>query len=156
MLYHRLVLDRPRGKYDKERFLAYLKLPRHVVLRRPEVSAARSESGASPPISTPTSRDDAAAADRQRRAAGPQLPAALLRRCRPDYKEFEPYVNDVYLKHLFAETKIVDGLGDPEQWASLLPPEQFQQLKERVDIDFAFTNKTELRGRRGGARWTWT
>ena len=33
-------------------------------------------------------------------------------------KEFEPYINDVYLKHLFAETKIVNGLGDAEQWAS--------------------------------------
>ena len=30
-------------------------------------------------------------------------------------KEFEPYINDVYLRHLFAETKIVNGLGEPEQ-----------------------------------------
>ena len=30
VLYHRLVLDRQQGKYDKEKFLAYLKLPRHV------------------------------------------------------------------------------------------------------------------------------
>ena len=35
-----------------------------------------------------------------------------------NYKEFEPCVNDVYLKHLFAETKIVNGLGEPEQWYS--------------------------------------
>jgi hypothetical protein len=30
-------------------------------------------------------------------------------------------------------------LGEPEQWASQLPPELFRQLRERVDIDFAFT-----------------
>jgi len=59
-----------------------------------------------------------------------------------DAKEFEPYVNDIYLKHLLAEVKITSGLGDAEKWASLLPPEQYKQLKERVDIDFAFTNKT--------------
>ena len=38
----------------------------------------------------------------------------------------------------------MNGLGDPEQWASLLPPELFQQLKDRIDIDFAFTNKTDF------------
>src|SRR5262249_61439409 len=58
--------------------------------------------------------------------------------------EFEPYVNDAYLKHLFAEVKIENGLGEPEQWASQLPPELFRQLKDRVDIDFAFTNKTDF------------
>src|SRR5262249_47100809 len=58
-------------------------------------------------------------------------------------KEYEPYVDDVYLRHLFAETKIENGLGDSETWASLIPPEMFRQLKERIDIDFAFTNKTD-------------
>src|SRR5205823_1149235 len=57
-------------------------------------------------------------------------------------KEFEPFVNDEYLRHLFAETKIENGLGDPETWASQLPPEMFRQLKERIDIDFAPANKT--------------
>ncbi len=45
---------------------------------------------------------------------------------------------------MFAETKIGQGLGEPEQWASQLPPERFRQFKERVDIDFAFTNKTNF------------
>ena len=60
-----------------------------------------------------------------------------------DAKEFEPYINDVYLKHLLAEVKIVNGLGNAEQWASLLPPAQYKALKDRVDIDFAFTNPTD-------------
>ena len=55
-----------------------------------------------------------------------------------------PYINDQYLKQVFAETKIVNGLGDGEKLYSMLPPEKYQQLKERIDIDFAFTNKTEL------------
>src|SRR5262249_54448397 len=53
-----------------------------------------------------------------------------------------PFINDVYLKHLFAETKIENGLGDGEQWASQLPPELYRQLKDRIDIDFDPTNKT--------------
>ncbi len=60
-----------------------------------------------------------------------------------DYKAFTPYVNDQYLKQLFAETKIVNGLGDAERWYALMPPAAYQQLKERIDLDFAFTNKTE-------------
>src|SRR5260370_40776451 len=59
-------------------------------------------------------------------------------------REFEPYINDVYLRHLFAEVKIENGLGDAEQWASQLPPELFRQLKDRIDIDFAATNKTDF------------
>ncbi len=57
------------------------------------------------------------------------------------YQPYVAYLNDVYVKHLFAETKIVNGLGDAEQWSALLPPEKFQALKQRVDIDFAHTNK---------------
>ena len=60
------------------------------------------------------------------------------------YDAYLPYINDQYLKQLFAETKIVNGLGDAEKWYSLLPPEMYQQLKERIDLDFAFTNKTEF------------
>ena len=58
-------------------------------------------------------------------------------------KEYEPYIDDVWLRHLFAETKIEIGQGDPEEWASKLPPELFRALKDRIDIDFAFTNKTD-------------
>ena len=59
----------------------------------------------------------------------------------PDYKAYEPYIRDTYLKRQFAETKIVNGLGEGEQWYSLLPPAEYQALKDRVDLDFAFTNQ---------------
>ena len=61
-----------------------------------------------------------------------------------DAREYEPYINDVYLKHLFAELKIENGRGEPEEWAAELPPELFRQLKKRIDIDFAPTNKTDF------------
>ena len=60
------------------------------------------------------------------------------------YKEFQQYVRDDYLKQLFAETKIVNGLGDPEQWASMLTPEAYQQLRERVDLEFALSQSACL------------
>ena len=61
-----------------------------------------------------------------------------------DTKQFARYVNDQYLRQVFAETKIVNGLGDAERLYSMLSPEEYQQLKERIDLDFAYANKTEL------------
>jgi hypothetical protein len=143
VLYHRLVLDRQRGKYDKERFLEYLKLPRHVgyaskamleseALKRFPCDLNANYEGAT--LLAPIVNDE-------------PLVRSYLAHFFVDAastNEFEPYVNDIYLRHLFAETKIVNGLGEPEQWASLLPPAMFQQLKERIDIDFAFTNTTQF------------
>lgn len=143
ILYHRLLLDRSRGKYDKDLFLAYLKLPRQVGY----ISKAMLESEAlkrfpcdlnsnydNTTLLVPIVNDESL------------VRSYLLHflKTAPNTKEFEPYVNDIYLKHLFAEAKIVNGLGEPEQWASQLPPELFRQLKDRVDLDFDFANKTQF------------
>ncbi|MFZ4766665.1 MAG: hypothetical protein ACOYMN_17065, partial [Roseimicrobium sp.] len=50
------------------------------------------------------------------------------------------YVRDTWLRPVFAEAMIVNGIGNAERWASLLSPTAFQQLKERVDIEFPATN----------------
>lgn len=143
VLYHRLVLDRLNGKYDKAKFLEYLKLPRHVHYvskqlqeslhwREDPVDLNSNYGGLT--LLPPVGNDE------------PLVRSYLMHFLRdaPDTKEFEPFINDIYLRHLFAEVKIINGLGDVEKWASLLPPEQYKQLKERVDIDFAFTNKTSF------------
>jgi len=140
-LYHRLWLDRSQGKFDKERFFAYLQLPRPVGY----LSKALAESQARKQFPADLNAD---------LRPGTLLPPVgndelLVRSYLQHFlldaanaKEFEPFVNDIYLKHLFAETKILNGLGEPEQWAALLPAEQFQQLKQRVEIEFDPTNRT--------------
>ena len=60
-----------------------------------------------------------------------------------DYAEFMPYILDTYLKEVFAETKIVNGVGAMEAWYSMLTPDVYQALKDRVDIDFAYTSKDQ-------------
>ncbi len=143
VLYHQLVLDRVQGKFDKAKLLEYLKLPRPVnylskamresdELKRFACDLNGNYGGAT--LLAPIGNDE-------------PLVRSYLAHFFVDAantQEFEPYINDIYLRHLFAETKIVHGLGEPEQWASLLPPEMFQQLKERIDIDFAITNKTQF------------
>ena len=139
VLYHRLAFDRARGVYDKERFLAYLKLPRRqgymakAMLEAAELNLHPADLAAdfnAVTLLPPVGSDEPLVRS--------YLKHFLLNADSP--KEFEPFVNDDYLKYLFAEVKIENGLGDPERWASQLPPELFRQLKERIDIDFAFTN----------------
>ena len=143
VLYHRLAFDRAQGIHDKERFLAYLQLPR----RQRYMAKALLESDASHRFPADLGADFSSVTLLP--IVGPDeavvrdyLKHFLLGADSP--KEFEPTINDVYLRHLFAEVKIENGLGDAEQWASQLPPELFRQLRERVDIDFAATNKTDF------------
>jgi len=141
VLYHRLAFDRSQGVYDRERLMAYLKLPRPVSYINAEFMKledsrrhpANLKANYQPfTLLPPVGNDE-----------------PLVRSCLhhffvddEDYKAFEPYVNDLYLKHNFAETKIVRNPGDdPQRWYAMLPPAQYKALKQRIDLDFAYTNK---------------
>ncbi|MDA1139938.1 MAG: hypothetical protein O3B01_15290 [Planctomycetota bacterium] len=144
ILYQRLVFDESLGNYDKQRFVEYLKLPRPVHYIRPEylnleenrrdrvnLHANYQSITWLPPIS-----DD-------EQLVGRYLDRFLVQA--PDTKEFEIYFREDYLKEAFATTKILNGIGDMEQWYSMLPPARYQALKERVDIEFPPTNKNLFR-----------
>ncbi|KPJ52540.1 MAG: hypothetical protein AMS16_06255, partial [Planctomycetes bacterium DG_58] len=140
VLYHLLVHLRSQGVYDKDLFMEYIKLPRNVpyvkreYLRRREFRGHVADLSANyqPLTELPRVRRD----------------ESLVRSYLAHFfltedttRPYETYIDDTYLKHLFAETKIVNGLGDMEKWYSMLPPAKHQALKERVDIDFAHTNR---------------
>ncbi|MBX3400732.1 MAG: hypothetical protein KF873_18515 [Gemmataceae bacterium] len=142
VLYHRLVFDRAGGTYDKDRFMEYLKLPRFqgymakAMLESEELRRHPCDLNAeySPLTLMPRIGGDE------------ELVRSYLKHffiAATSTKEFEPYINDVYLMHLFAETKAENGLGDAEEWAAKLPPELFRAIKDRIDIDFAATNKVD-------------
>lgn len=143
VLYHRLVSDRAQGKFDKDRFLAYLKLPRHL----PYVARKYLESDEHRRFPADLNADFNAGTLLPPIGTDEPLVRSYLAKFFVDaanFQEFASYIDDTYLKHAFAEIKIVNGLGEPEQWASQLPPELFRQLRERVDIDFVETNSTNL------------
>lgn len=142
VLYHRLVYDRSQGIYDRERFLEYLRLPRNTSTTNPDflkleqnrrfvcnLSANYQAQILFPPI-----RDDS------------QLVSDYLQhffKTAQTYREYETFLRSGYLKRQFAECKIVHSLGDPEKWASLLTPSEYQSIKERVDLDFTIENKRD-------------
>ncbi len=140
VLYRRLDLDRSQGVYDRQRFMTYIKLPRNasymnVEFMRTDESrrhAAKLNANFQEMILLPPIGNDES------------LVRSYLHHFFVDettYKPYEPYINDLYLKRNFAEAKIVNGLGEGEQWYSMLQPAEYQALKERIDIDFALTNK---------------
>ena len=142
VLYGRLRHDQEMGIYDPVRFLDYVKLPRDVYYLKEEVRRAlpRSDQMAQlgqsfgllqlPPVSNeePLVRD--------------YLLKLFVEA--PDYDAYKPWIRDDFLKRLFAEAKITAGVGEPQQWANLLSPDEFRRLKERIDIEWAPGNPDVL------------
>ncbi len=143
VLYKILVLERAGGNFPRDLFFEYLKLPRDVSYINPEFRNLREN------------RDNPAylGQDYSTLTYGPAIgnDEPLVRsflvhflRDADDSKEFSRYIESEYLKQVFAETKILYGLGDQERWFSILPPGSHQALKERVDLEFLPTNKTYI------------
>lgn len=143
VLHHRLLLDRERGLFDPSRFLAYLELPRSAGYVNPkylEQDAVRQfpadpQADFNPLTGLPPVGNDE------------PLVRSYLQHfflTETTFTTYQKYLEDTYLKHTFAETKIVNGLGDAEQWSAMLPPERYSELKQRIDLDFAHTNRRQF------------
>ncbi len=139
ILYRQLELDRNQGIYDRSKFISYLKLPRQIGYVNPQL------------VKSVDSRDHIVNLSADYRAQillvpiindEPLVRDYLQRSLRDanDESQFRPYVRTEYLKVQFATVKILNGLGDSEKWASYLTPSAYQQLVDRIDLDFARTN----------------
>jgi hypothetical protein len=138
VLHHRLVHDRGRGVHDRDLFLEYLRLPRRGSLRTTEFADRHRHRLVIPdrkfPTGLPAIGDDTAL-----------VTAYLGEFFRDDssWNAYAEFLDDDALRRLFAETKLLHGLGDPERWATLLDdPEALAALKDRVEIAFAPDRRT--------------
>ncbi len=150
ILFRRLDHDRKKGIYDQARLIEYLKLPRQAHYVNPKwleklsdrVPTADVNADLAEPLLTnrPIGDDEPLVREyflhlvSQIAAANPgRIGLAML-------EPFTEYVRSNWLKPILAEALITSGQGNPEQWASLLTPAEFQRLKDRVDIEFPATN----------------
>ena len=141
VLYRRLVLDRSQDIYDAQRFMQYLQLPRNAFYVNPEYLKQDNRNrylvnfNANYSVTTllPIIGSDE-----------PLIRSYLSYFFHEavDFKAYEPYLQDNYLKEVFAETKITQGVGDPNQWSPLLSAAKYQSLRERIDLDFTYTSET--------------
>ena len=143
VLYHWLSSDQSKGIYDRKKFMEYLELPRPTNYMNPKylerenlrynhVNLSADYMGVT---QLPVIGDDE------------PLVRDFLReflRSVESYREFSEYVESNYLKDLFAETKIVFGIGNLERWFSLLNPARVKDIKERIELDFRPTCKESL------------
>ncbi|MEO8352650.1 MAG: hypothetical protein ABI680_13010, partial [Chthoniobacteraceae bacterium] len=143
LLRQRLEFERQRGVYNKEFFVEYLKLPRPFPYVNPRflqtgelarfpVAQDRGFTDQSLPI-PPINQDEWLVRDYFLHFFVEE----------DSWTAYAQWVRDTWLKPVFAEAKIINGIGDPEKWASLISPAAFQRLKDRVDVEFAPTNQTD-------------
>lgn len=152
ILYLRLDHDRKRGVYDRERFMEYLKLPRTVAYAPQRFIEQASREGiqsnlhvdlSEALISAPPIGNDEPLVKEYFLQLCPKEPQAQTN---PEAAMgvFTEYVQESWLKPIFAEALIVSSATNAERWASLITPTEFQKLKDRVDIDFPATNSQFL------------
>ena len=138
VLYRLLELDWREGKPDKKRFVRYLQLPRKVAYVnrkltdgvRKQSLASLSENFSQFTQSLPINRDEDLVLD--------YLHTFL--ESAANSIAFAEYFEGDYLKWQFATAKILSDNGDRESWASMLSPDQYQRLLDRIDLEFAATN----------------
>ena len=138
--YHQLVLDVMQGNYEKSHLLDYLQIPRDDPTLPPSSEQDPRERNFSANLSQdyqsqtllPTIGDD-------RSVVSDYLQQMFIHET--SYDEYLKYVHEDQLKFLFAETKILNGLGDAEEWYSMISPSQYQSLRDRVELHFPATNR---------------
>jgi hypothetical protein len=142
ILYQLLVHQRKLGVYDAARFRTYVELPRQWgFIHRDRMSRLRRERavwvnvnytpgvpGSLPPIGN----DE------------PLIREFLIDLLKDagDASRFADIFEARWLDAVFAESKILHGVGTPAQWSSKLGPEAYRALLERIELDFAPQNPT--------------
>ena len=134
ILFHWLQHDLAEGTVDKERFLAYIRLPRRSgfaakahLERHQRQSDHVNLTKQYPTLMQPIGND-----------------SGLVTQClehlfqtEESVEAYSDYLDANYLKRQLAMTKIMSGQGDMERWYSLLnDPAQLERLEKRVELRF--------------------
>lgn len=141
LLYHILDLQRGFGSYDRGIFLEYLNLPRNVAyvegtrLQSEEWRRFKADLNADFRKTTfcvPVGSDEALVRD--------YLERIML--ADKGSEAFSGIIESEYLKRLFAETMIINAVGDLEKWFSLLDGTTVKNVRERIELEFMPACKT--------------
>lgn len=145
VLFRLLDHQRQLGRYDETLFLAYLELPRPAPYlpaqrrdRFRQMQVPWADFGYQPGegLHLPPIGDEE-----------PLVRAFLIERLRdaPDPSRYAPYFDARWLDALYAESKILHGVGRLEDWATRLTPAQYRAILDRVELTFVPHNPTRFR-----------
>ncbi|MFO0744863.1 MAG: hypothetical protein U1F43_04195 [Myxococcota bacterium] len=144
ILLHQLELARRAGRFDRDRLLAYLELPRHAAWTRPErIKRAPSEAMVADGGGTGRAAGlEPIYRDREEQLVREHLAHFLLSE---DGSAFAELVEGAWLEQLLAETRLLAGLPETERWAAILGPSRLAALRERVDLELGPENPRRFR-----------
>ncbi len=134
VLHHRLSLDLALGEPDLARFQAYLRLPRACAWIHPRTLEGETKRHlwVNQDVVPGTTLPPIGADEALVRA----LAEAFLADA-PDTSAFDELIEPAWLRRVFAEIKILRGVGDMQRWYALLDdPGYYEQLKNRVELRF--------------------
>ncbi|TWU23348.1 hypothetical protein Pla52o_28840 [Novipirellula galeiformis] len=134
--YRLLEANLAAGIYDRELFLRYLALPRQSPIvplewvKRPEQKANLNENFMPLAMLPPIVNEEP--------LVRVYLEHFLVNEANSD--AFSEYLLPEYLRRVFAETKLMFGIGQEEQWYRLLSAEERQAIRDSVQLRLAAQN----------------
>lgn len=138
-----LLLDQSEGKYNRELFTQYIRLPiaKFNYVNRKYIDGIDQRFWVRGPSNTFLTQLLPTPVDHNK------LISDYLQQFATQDDNFQPwvvYLSDVYVRQQYAESQIINGIGDPQRWYASLSPTQLKQLRDRVELLFAKTNPTEF------------
>ncbi len=142
LLYELLKSGQKINKYNKDLFISYLKIPKYSVFANQQYLNKRGRKIAS--FNTRTAMQSGFS----QISGDSNLVEEYLHYFLVDakgYSEYLPYLEQKYLKHLFAEVKILNGVGDKKSWFAQLPADKYEELNSRVELKIVPENKSQFK-----------
>ncbi|MEM7457266.1 MAG: hypothetical protein AAF456_23185, partial [Planctomycetota bacterium] len=140
VLYRLLDADRNEEVFDHDLFMEYLKLPRSVGYINPEFIRSIRQSDHIANLNLDFQQQIMLAPVYDDTQLVAEFLQHFLAEAASD-RAYRRYVESEFLSRQMAIGKILRGLGDTEKLASVLSPQEYQDLLNRVDLYFAKTNK---------------
>ena len=139
-----LITGQKVDKYDKKLFVEYLKIPRVSIFTKQKLLRKRGRN-----IATLNSfvaiQSGLIAIDNDRELVDDYLNHFLVDA--KNYNEFLPFLEEKFLKHAFAEIKILNGVGDKKKWFAQLPANKYEEINERVELRILPKNKLNYKSK---------
>ena len=144
VLFHRLEFDAQKGIFDRQRWQAYLQIPRQASYSNRQWLRQNSNRNYIAQLNYRIPGMSGSIA--------PQRDVELTREAllnilakEPNSDVFAKYLDPKWLNKLFAEAKILGGVGDAEKWfAEVDDPVWTKEIGERIDLIFAPDNSATL------------
>ncbi|MGI9469920.1 MAG: hypothetical protein ACR2NZ_00210 [Rubripirellula sp.] len=134
--YRLMEANLEQGVFDRDLFERYLQLPRVSPIvhedwqRRVNVRADLNQNFMSLALLPPVGNEE------------PLVRAHLAHFLRDakDVSSFDKYLKPDYLRRVFAETKLMQGIGREEQWYRMLNASQRQAIRDKVELRISVDN----------------